>query len=666
MKHKCLAVLLACLLSVTGCTAAAPASPEEETLAVITTPYPNMLTGETASAEELLADMTLREKITQMLMPAFLLYGDAQAPVTVLSEAQKQAIRAHHFGGIILFSENIADPAQTVRLVDAMQSANAMGGRTGLLIAVDAEGGQVNRLACGSQLCGSMALGAADSEQITEQASALIAEELQALGIMLDFAPSLDVNSNPANPVIGVRSFSDDPQIVLRQGKAYIRGMQSKGVMTALKHFPGHGDTDTDSHTGLPLIDKSAAQLEACELLPFREAAEEGVDMLMTAHIQFPQIEPDTYTSKADGSKISLPATLSDDVIGGIVRKRMGYDGVIITDAMNMDAIQANFDPLDAARLAINAGVDMLLMPVDTVTDEQIKGIWDYISGIEQMVQKGDIPEARIDESALRILKLKEAHGILAPVSPTAEETEQRAKAAAETVGSKAHHEQEMDITKQTVTLVKNEDDLLPLDGSGKTVLLCPYDSELNSLEYAASVLKADGTLPKDAKLICKSYENGEPSEIGKLIEGADTVVAVSALYDASELDPAAEDGKAAKYLDSLLTKAKDNGTKCVLISAQLPYDLARYRDADAALACYLAKGMTEKPGDFSGTTKAYGPNLIAAVYTVFGGSKPTGKLPVNVPELDSQYQYTDALLYKRGTGLEYPEAETSGDETEE
>ena len=663
MKFRPLAALTACLLALTGCTAAAPASPEEETLAVITTPYPNMLTGETASAEELLADMSLREKIAQMLMPAFLLYGEEQTPVTALSEAQINAIRAHHFGGIILFAENIADPAQTVKLVDAMQTANAAGGRTGLLIAADAEGGQVSRVTCGTQLCGNMALGAADSDALTEEASALIAEELQALGITLDFAPSLDVNNNPANPVIGVRSFSDDPQIVLRQGKAYLRGIRSKGVMAAIKHFPGHGDTDTDSHTGLPLIDKSTAQLESCELLPFREAAEEGVDMLMTAHIQFPQIETDTYTSKADGSEIYLPATLSDDVIGGIVRKRMGYDGVIITDAMNMDAIQKNFDPLDAARLAINAGVDMLLMPVETATDEQISGIWDYISGIEKLVQDGEIPEARIDESALRILKLKEAHGLLAPVAPTAEETEARAKAAAETVGSKAHHQQEMDITKQTVTLVKNEDDLLPLDGSGKTVLLCPYDSELNSLEYAVGNLKADGTIPQDAQITCKSYENGDPAEIGKLIEGADTVAAVSALYDAAELDPANEDGKAAKYLDTLLTQAAENDAKTVLISAQLPYDLARYTGADAALACYLAKGMAEKPGDFSGTIRAFGPNLIAAVYTVFGANVPTGKLPVNVPEIDDKYQYTGELLYKRGTGLEY--TKTSGEETE-
>ncbi len=651
MKRKIFAVLTACLLAVSGCACGAQKPEEDDSLVVITS---HVLTGDAATPEELLADMSLREKIGQMLMPDFSVYGDDTAPVYELNNAQTTAIAMDHFGGILLFSENIKDAEQTAKLIDAMQAANARTGRTALLIAADNEGGQISRLTMGTMLCGNMALGAANSEELTEEAAGLLSGEMAALGINVNFAPSLDVNSNPANPVIGVRSFSDDPQIVTRLGKAYVRGVQGKGIIPAVKHFPGHGNTETDSHTGLPRIDKSIAKLEECELIPFREAVESGVDILMTAHIQFPQIETDTYTSRKDGEQICLPATLSDDILTKMVRERFGYEGIIVTDAMNMDAIKENFAPLDAAKLAINAGVDMLLMPVATITDEQIYAVTDYIGGIEKLVESGEIPESRIDESVLRILKLKERYGLLTPLKPTEEETAAKAKAAAESVGSKANHEQEWDIAKQAVTLVKNEDDLLPLDGSGKTVMLCPYASEINSLEYAAEKLKADGKIPKDAKIVCESYEDAIVSDIAELIDGADTVVAVSAVYNEQELNPASEDGKGAKYLDSLLEKAHDKDIEVVLVSAQLPYDIARYPDADAALACYLARGMTDKPRDFSGTTKYYGPNLITAIYTVFGGNAPTGKLPVNIPEIDDSYQYTEEILYKRGTGLSY------------
>ena len=647
----------ACILALTGCALQPHTSDmQDESLTIITKPYANMLTGETASPEEICADMTLREKIGQMLMPDFRTFGADSAPVTELNDAQIKALRSHHFGGVILFSENIQNTEQAVQLVDAMQCANAQGGRTGLLIAADSEGGQVSRLTTGTMLCGNMALGAADSETLTKQASGILGEELAALGINTDFAPSFDVNSDPANPVIGVRSFSDDPERVMQLGCAYVQGLQDKGIIPAVKHFPGHGDTDVDSHTGLPLIDKSLAALEALELIPFRAQAADNADMIMTAHIQYPQIEEDTYASKADGSEIYLPATLSDDIILKYLRGGLGFDGVVITDAMNMDAIREHFDPLDAARLAINAGVDMLLMSVETATEEELDGIWNYISGIENMVKNGEIPEARIDESVLRILKLKEKYGLLAPIFPTAEETEAKARAAAETVGSKAHHDTEREITRQAVTLVKNEDALLPLDGSSKTVLVCPYDSELNSLEYAAEQLRAEGIVPKDSEMICQSYESAEPAKMAKLIDGAETVIAVSALYSAEELDPASEEGAGAAYLDALLAQTHENDAKFVLISAQLPYDIARYPDADAALACYLAKGMAEKPDDSGDVSAAYGPNLVAALYTVFGGNAPTGTLPVSIPEINESYQYTDEILYKRGTGLSYEE----------
>ena len=666
-RHAVSALMTACLMAFTGCAGSAPASvePTEETLTVITAPYANMLTGESASPAQLLADMNLKEKIGQMLMLSFRRWGENSTPVTELNESQLAAIRSHHLGGILLFDENLENTEQSVRLIDSMQNANAQGGRTSLLIAADNEGGQISRLTMGCQTCGSMALGAADSEELTQQTAALLGEEMAALGINTDLAPCLDVNNNPENPVIGVRSFSDDAQTVTKHGCAFIQGLAQQHVIAAVKHFPGHGDTDTDSHTGLPLINKNTARLEERELIPFRTAVMNDADMIMTAHIQFPQVEKDTYTSISDGSSVILPATLSDDLIDGFLRKRMGYDGVVITDALDMDAVRVHFAPMDTAKLAINAGVDMLLVPVDTSNEESLEQIWDYISGIEQMVENGDIPIERINQSVRRILTLKEKYGLLPPTHPTEEETAARIKAAKESIGSKAHHETEMEIALQTVTLVRNEGSLLPLDGSGKTVLFCPYKSELNSLEYAVEQLRADGKVPKEAEIRCVCFEDAKPEEVAEKIGDASTVVAVSALYDAEELDPISEEGGNAAYLDALLSAAKEAGVKSVLVSAQLPYDLARYPDADAALACYLAKGMKDKP-DFSKPVAAYGPNLIAALYTVFGGNEPTGKLPVDVYDVNELYHYTNKLIYPRGTGLHYGQEETESAEITE
>lgn len=232
---------------------------------------------------------------------------------------------------------------------------------------------------------GNMALGAADDVNVTKEAASVIGQELAALGINADFAPDVDVNSNPANPIIGIRSFSDDADAVAKHGAAFVRALNDTGVISTLKHFPGHGDTDTDSHTGLPMIDKSYNELKANELVPFKACIEAGSQMIMTAHIQYPQIEKTTYKSVLTGEDIYLPATLSKTIITDILRGDMGYDGVVVTDAMNMDAVAKHFDKFDAAKLAIEAGVDILLMPVDTSSTEGINSLDSYISTLTDM-----------------------------------------------------------------------------------------------------------------------------------------------------------------------------------------------------------------------------------------------------------------------------------------
>ena len=321
--------------------------------------------------QELVADMTVRQKITQMLMPDFRKWqqeGQAtQSDMTELNKEVAEAVDKYDFGGVILFAENVKGTAQTLALTQALQQAaisnQANNGKLPLLLAIDQEGGIVYRLGSGTALPGNMAVGATRDPELANQAGQIIGRELSALGLNVNFAPVFDTNNNPQNPVIGLRSFSSDPKVVARLGTAMMEGIQKYNVAVAAKHFPGHGDTAVDSHTGLPLVDKSYAELEALELLPFKAAIDKNADMLMTAHIQYPQIEKDTVISKQTGETIYIPATLSDDIITGIVRKKFGYKGVVVSDAMGMDAIAKNFGESEAAIMAIKSGVDVVLMP---------------------------------------------------------------------------------------------------------------------------------------------------------------------------------------------------------------------------------------------------------------------------------------------------------------
>lgn len=593
--------------------------------------------------------MTLEQKIGQMLMPAFQTWSDKYGAgyVTKLPEGLADAIREFDFGGVALFSENAAGTAAAVSLTSDMQAA-AISSEAGipLLIAADQEGGYVTRLGTGTTLCGNMALGASGSAEMTRLAASILGSELNALGIGMDFAPVMDVNSNPANPIIGVRSFSDDPELAAKLGEAYVAGLHDMGVASALKHFPGHGDTSVDSHTGLPCIDKSLDELRSGELISFRAGIEAGTDMVMTAHIQFPQIEKDTYLSKLDGKPITLPATLSKTIITGLLRKELGYDGVVSTDAMTMDAIAKHFDRLDAAKLAINAGVDILLMSVTLDSPSAVADCRNYIRGIAEMVRSGEIAESRIDEAVMRILTLKYRRGIM---DITIDKDAQIRKALS-VVGSEANHKAEWRITEKAVTLVKN-DGMLPVTvpENGRVMLFCSYSNEVSSMQYAVSRLRKEGLLPDSAVCEIVCYEGRSASEFRTDIAGADAVVASVETYREGNMAP---DSWQAAFLDSLISLTHDSGKKIAVISIHLPYDLARYQAADALLAAYCGKGMDKMPLRFDGETTTYGPNLPVAICGVFGSYIPSGTLPVDIPAVSADGAYLRTVLYRRGFGL--------------
>ncbi|WP_207640215.1 glycoside hydrolase family 3 protein, partial [Butyrivibrio fibrisolvens] len=573
------------------------------------------------------SNMTTQQKVAQMIMPALRTWGsgDDAVSATTLSDEQKAVLMKYSFGGVIIFGQNIEEAGQTTQLISSMQEANAMGGAvSSLLVSIDQEGGYITRLSTGTSMPGNMAIAATNDPDNAYLAGDVIGSELSVQGINVDFAPVMDVNNNPSNPIIGVRSFSDDPRIVSQYGARFIDGLHNNHVMVALKHFPGHGDTDTDSHTGLPLIEKTYDQLKNLELIPFTQVAS-SADFVMTAHIQYPNIETGTYTSISTGEEVYLPATLSKTILTDILRKDIGFEGVIVTDAMEMDAIASHFDPMDAARLAINAGANMLLIPVDISSPDDIKELDDYINDIVAEIDNGLISMDCVNDSVYRILKAKSKYGLMNDDSLNelgkSELITPDPELARQVVGSKEHHDIEWKIALEAVTSIKN-DNAYPVTDDKKTVILYSNDNQKNSIDFAKALLVAEGKVTSPDNIISICAKDASKESLTAAIKGADTVIMLSVSYskEASNED----------LIHDLIQKTHDNGGKFILLSAHLPYELASFADADALIACYNSRGMEMIPTGESNRPK-YGANIPAAIYAIFGGSNITGTLPVSI-----------------------------------
>ncbi len=604
--------------------------------------------------DEIIAGMTLEEKAGQMVIADFRRWNadpedenSAAVNVTELPGEVEDAIRNDFFGGIILFAENCAENDKTARLISRMQQANEEADRVNpvpLLIAVDQEGGGVTRLGEGTIWPGNMALAATGDPENAKTAALGIGKELRALGINTDFAPVVDVNNNPLNPVIGVRSFSDDPKIVTEYGVRFLNGLQESGTISSLKHFPGHGDVATDSHTGFPVVNKTYDELKECELIPFQAAIDAGADMVMTAHIQYPKIDDRTYTSISTGEEVCYPATLSDKILKDILRDDMGFEGVIVSDALNMAAIADNFAAEDVTVMALRAGIDMFLMPVPVTDKNSLDALEGFLQSICKLAEEGTIPESRLDESVRRILKMKEKHGLLD--ERFSEKAEQESGALSDLVGSSANRALDWELCCRSVKLLSDKNGVLPLKpAAGETVLfLYTAGSRIASADYAYQKLIAEGILSEDVtfqSMVC-SADTAEACEAA--VSEADDIIVVSTMFSSGELDPASESGAGSLVIDTLQQKAKEEKKPFILISAYLPYDVARYTDADAVLLTFGSKPLRELPEG----NAAVPLNIPAAVCGIFGEYAFTGKLPVDIPALDDEYHLTDEILYPR------------------
>lgn len=337
--------------------------------------------------QKILDGMTIDEKIGQLFI--FGLEG------TTLDEHMINVIESNHIGGFILFKQNIVDVDQTLELLNSIKKTNASSGNMPLFFALDEEGGKVARLSdFYTDLPSASKIGDINDSEISTEYGRILGERLKNFGFNVDFAPVLDVNSNPKNPVIGVRAFGSDVDTVVNNGLKVMEGIDSTGVIPVVKHFPGHGDTGTDSHVDLPVINKTLEELESLELVPFKKAIENEAQALMVAHILFRELDSE------------YPATLSHDIITGLLRENLSYDGVVISDDMTMGAIMENYTVEEASVKFLKAGGDILL--ICHGYENQLNAL----NRVKEEVKSGNITEDELDEKVYRIIKLKMKYGL--------------------------------------------------------------------------------------------------------------------------------------------------------------------------------------------------------------------------------------------------------------
>ncbi|MDV5373170.1 glycoside hydrolase family 3 protein [Enterobacter hormaechei] len=589
-----------------------------------------------AAAAQLVTTMSTEEKIGQILMMDFRHWGvgddgQKQALTKINSDVAK-LITDYHLGSVILFRENLIDTPQTVSLINAVQNARS---NLPLFVSTDQEGGYVTRLRVGTEMPGNMALGATGSTMLTELTGKIHGEELAALGFNFNFGPVVDVNNNQNNPVIGVRSYSDDPQMVGDLAKSYIRGIHQYGILTSLKHFPGHGNVSSDTHFALPTINIDKATWQNIEQRPFVDAMPLS-EAIMTAHVVVPALDGATLKTKS-GEQAGTPATLSKPILTGILREQLGYRGLIITDAMDMGAISNNFDSQWAIKQAIIAGNDIVLMPLAISDTETLAKLGDLYRWLKEEYKKDPELKQRIDESAQRVIETKLAKKIV----PTPKNAHQAEKI----VGSAAHKETEDFVTSQAITVIKNEHVLpWPLQKSNR-IFIYSDEKPRNELiaknlqqiagEYHVNMVLGD-------RVVKMGDDNINKQQIASDITGNDLVIL--ATYNLKN-NPV----NAQKVID----EASRLNIHVIVISTRNPYDIAYLNGVNANIAIYGITGFDVT----NNVRNSLETNIKNGLRTLFTGSEPHSR-PLNIPKgklpVDIRSPDGSVILYPRGYGLSW------------
>jgi beta-N-acetylhexosaminidase len=495
-------------------------------------------------------------------------------------------LRRYHIGGMVLFRhKNMGSLSELRGLTMALQNAAAESGQPPLLIAADQEGGQLIAVDQTTPFPGNMALGATGSEKLANKVGRALGKELSAVGVNVDFAPVCDVNNNPLNPVIGTRSLGEDPKLVARLSAALVRGLQSSGVAATAKHFPGHGDTSSDSHRGAPVMMHNAKRIRSVELVPFRAAVNSGVRLVMTAHIVMPAL---------NGGSNELPATLSHKILRDLLRRKMRFNGVIVSDALDMHAMEQGSGYVAETMAAVAAGIDLLLFNHDLARVEPA------CCNLAQAARRGLLSADEIHASARRIMALKKWI------------KRQRQQPLA-VIGCKEHLQLAQEVARKSITLVRDTARQLPLRvaPNENIAVAIPRPEDLTPADTSSYVkpMLADALRRYHRRVDDFSFGmNPAAEEIGALCERlAKYDVVVLGTINATAHPRQAE----------LVKRLIKQGTRLITVALRMPYDLAAYPEAATYICAY----------------SILPPAMEALAEGIFGRISFVGILPVTIPE---------------------------------
>jgi len=537
--------------------------------------------------EKTIKKMSLEEKIGQLIVVRY--HGEFYNRQDEDFKQLERLVHDYHLGGLILFG---GEPLETAYFTNHFQRLS----RVPLLIASDLERGTGNQVTGATLFPPLMALGAAGSEKLAYEMGRITAIEGRALGIHMTYAPVVDVNINPDNPIINTRSAGEDPELVARLTGAFIQGCQSNGMIATAKHFPGHGDTDQDSHSQLPVIKADFDRLQKVELYPFQKAIEQGVEAIMTAHLYVPALEPEP----------GLPATLSPRILTDLLRNKMGFRGLIVTDALEMAGITRYYSQEEAALRALKAGVDLLLLPLDPIR---------VINYLKEAVEKGELPLERVNESVRRLLAAKARLGLNRQSLVSLDRLPL-------VLGQPEFKKIAWETFESALTLVKNDNNLLPVQPEKKIVILS-LSSDPGDFYAGRRLATALTSRYLSARTFYADGDTGREKLEEALAASLQAEVVIAALFSSLQAGKGSVDLEPAQI--ELLQKIKEAGQPVIALSFGSPYFIRHLPQVDSYLCLYRNTPETQE----------------LAARAICGEIGISGKLPVSIPG-----------LYPRGHGI--------------
>ncbi|MED7818436.1 MULTISPECIES: glycoside hydrolase family 3 protein [unclassified Francisella] len=537
--------------------------------------------------------ISIRRKLGQLIMMDFRYWGEdldnKPLAFTKTNQIINKLFKDYNLSGFILFKENIETNEQTISLLRGIQSNVTIP----LFFGIDQEGGRVNRIKQGTSGCGNMALAATKNPENAYTMAKLIGDELYSLGINTNFAPVVDVNSNKNNPIIGVRSYSDNPETVIEYAKSAIDGYHEAKIIDCVKHFPGHGDTSSDSHLGSVSVNKSLAELEKTELLPFQKLVSK-YNMVMSAHISMPALDDSIHKSVSTGQDIGIPATLSHNIITKFLKEKIGFKGLVVSDAMDMKAIATHFGSIEATKLAILAGIDIVLMPVRIWSEKDAYKLEELFRSLENEYIENTAFALAVDMAYSKVLEFKQKHNLYNSHIYKLSQNEQ-VKVANLVVNSKKHQKISLDIAKQSTTVVKNSG-IIPYQLEDKQSILI-IDSDRQRLSEFCEILKQIISSQKlNIDVIVKHIND----ELEIDIHSSDLVLLVS------------ESLKKYSHRHSTLTSIAPE--KTINIAALTPYDIDYIKNVQNYICIYGATSIDQT----NYTVTSLKINIQAALENIF------------------------------------------------